>query len=126
MKNIFVIALFSCLLAIEGQAQETKDTTNDTWFVWIDATAQSDGQTSRIVSNEPFKITCCVKSPKYRKLLKRAEKWIQKNVDENYRGESPLGKIQDADLALTMIKEATEQNTPGTKLIRVDYKEKCN
>ena len=109
-----------------SHAQEAKDSTNDIWYVWIDTTTGAEGQTSRIVSKQAFKISCCVKSPKYRRLLKKTEKWIQKNVDKNYEGESPLNKIQDANLAATMIKEASGQNTDGARLILVDYQEKCD
>lgn len=126
MKKVFITALFVCSFLVVSHAQEANDSTNDIWYVWIDTTTGAEGQTSRILSKEAFKISCCVKSPKYRRLLKKTEKWIQKNVDKDYKGESPLNKIQDANLAATMIREATGQNQDGPKLILVDYQEKCN
>ena len=126
MKKVFLITVFICLFAAASYAQEAQENSSDIWYVWIDTTTGTGGQTSRILSNQAFKISCCVKSPKYRRLLKKTEKWIQKNVDKNYNGESPLNKIQDAGLAETMIREASAQNQEGSKLIRVDYQERCN
>lgn len=125
MKKIIITTLFLCLSGIASHAQETKDNTNDIWYVWIDTTTGMKGKTSGILSKQAFEISCCVKSPKYRRILKKTEKWIQKNIDKNYRGESPLNKIQDVNLAATMIKEASEPNAEGAKLILVDYQEKC-
>ncbi|MCG8323563.1 MAG: hypothetical protein MI921_28970 [Cytophagales bacterium] len=126
MKKIIITALFLSLSGIASHAQETTDNTNDIWYAWIDTTTGAEGKTSRILSKQAFEISCCVKSPKYRRLLKKTEKWIQKNVDKNYKGESPLNKIQDANLAAAMIKEASEQNAGGSKLILVEFREKCN
>lgn len=126
MKKVFVTTVFICLFAVASYAQEAQENSSDIWYVWIDTTTGTGEQASRILSNQAFKISCCVKSPKYRRLLKKTEKWIQKNVDKNYNGESPLNKIQDAALAETMIREALAQDQKGSKLIRVDYQEKCN
>lgn len=125
MKKVFITIFFFCLLTVTSYAQEATDNAGDIWYVWIDTRIETEGQTSRILSKEAFKIGCCVKSPKYRRLLRKAEKWIQKNVDKDYTGESPLNKIQDAGLAAAMIKEAGEQKPGEARLILVDYQEKC-
>ena len=125
MKKLLTTALSITIFGSASYAQEAKDNANDIWYVWIDTTTGANGQTSRILSKQAFKIGCCVKSPKYRKLLKKTTKWIRNDVENNYNGDSPLSKIQDADLAATMIKEASEQNGKSSKLIMVDYLEKC-
>ena len=69
------ILLSSVLLIICGfnqfaQAQEA-ESTNETWYVWIDTEVPIDNKMVKIVSNEPMVITCCPKSAKYRKFVKK-------------------------------------------------------
>lgn len=125
MKKLSILLVFACLLPLAASAQDQNAADKDIWFVWIDTETEIDGAPTRIVSKQPFKISCCLKSPKYRKLLKKAEKWIIKNVDKNYQG-GPLNKIQDMELARSMIKQASEGASTGKNLIFVDFTEECN
>ena len=97
MKKLFVIIIIN-FLTVAGHAQEKSETTNDTWYVWLHATATIDGKETIVVSEEVFTTYCCVNSPKFARVLKRSEKWMKKNVDPSYTG-SPLQKVQDPDLA---------------------------
>lgn len=116
------LLVFVCFVGLTttSYAQDVVD--KDTWYVWLDTYAEVDGEKKRLVSEKVTVINCCVKSPKYRKLLKTTVKWIRKNVDENYKGEeSPLGKIQDKSLAEISLKKA--QEAEGVHL--VSYSEVC-
>ena len=75
----------------------------------------------QIVSNEPMVITCCPKSAKYRKFVKKTAKWITQNVATEYNGELSLMKIQDIDLANQTIARLKE--TDGVLII--DYAADC-
>lgn len=116
IKELFTVLILFIVSINTATAQEAAK--DDTWYVWMD-TEVNNSQT-RIVS-EVFVINCCVKSPKYRKLVKKAGKWIRKNVDESYAGTDPLKKIQDEQLAREMmIRTSTRDNV---KL--VDYSGSC-
>ena len=119
------ILLSSVLLIIGGfsqfaQAQEA-ESTNETWCVWIDTEVPIDNKMVKIVSNEPMVITCCPKSSKYRKFVKKTAKWITQNIAVDYNGELSLMKIQDQDLALQTIARLKE--TDGVMVI--DYVAVC-
>ena len=119
------ILLSSVLLIIGGfsqfaQAQEA-ESTNETWYVWIDTEVPIDNKMVKIVSNEPMVITCCPKSSKYRKFVKKTAKWITQNIAVDYNGELSLMKIQDQDLALQTIARLKE--TDGVMVI--DYVAVC-
>ena len=106
------ILLSSVLLIIGGfnqfaQAQEA-ESTNETWYVWIDTEVPIDNKMVKIVSNEPMVITCCPKSSKYRKFVKKTAKWITQNIAADYNGELSLMKIQDQDLAMQTIARLKE------------------
>ena len=75
----------------------------------------------KIVSNVPMMITCCPKSAKYRKFVKKTAKWITENVAADYNGELSLMKIQDKDLANQTI--ANLKETEG--VIIIDYTADC-
>ncbi|TRX61837.1 hypothetical protein FNH22_03415 [Fulvivirga sp. M361] len=106
--------------ATSGRSQSTDTAAeSDTWYVWMDAKVNKGAK--RVVSNM-FVIDCCVKSPKYRKLLRQAEKWIRKNVDESYSGEDPLKKIQDEKLALAMVTRAKSEENAEV----VDFQATCS
>ena len=119
------ILLSGLLLIIGGfnqfaQAQEA-ESTNETWYVWIDTEVPIDNKMVKIVSNEPMVITCCPKSSKYRKFVKKTAKWITQNIAVDYNGELSLMKIQDQDLALQTIARLKE--TDGVMVI--DYVAVC-
>jgi len=114
------LLLIVCGINQFAQAQET-DATNDTWYVWIDTEVPIDDKMVKIVSNEPMIITCCPKSAKYRKFVKKTAKWLTENVSEDYNGQLSLMKIQDQDLALQTIARLKE--TAG--ILVVDYVAAC-
>ncbi len=103
----------------------TPATQVEIWYVWIDANATVNGQQTRIVSKKPFAITCCVKSGKYTRLNKAAEKWIRENYDPEYAGPAVFKNIQDEDLALTIISKASEEAEKGNSVLLVDYTATC-
>jgi len=105
--------------------EKEEDNTTEIWYVWIDVETNINGEATRVVSKSPVKITCCVKSPKYRKYVKKAEKWFQKNIDGDFHGETVINKIQDFTLAMDMIAKASEVETAGLKLMQVDFEEPC-
>lgn len=124
---ILIILLFSLVIPVSAQetADAAEDTTVETWYVWIDAQITKDGESYRLVSQTPFQITCCVKSPKYRKLGKKAQKWVTKNYDQAFSGDNVLSKVQDEMLAKDMIAKII-QDGPADKILVVDYIEACN
>ncbi len=93
------------------------DANKDRWYVWLDTEVSGN---KRIVS-DVFEINCCVKSPKYRRLTKKTEKWIRKNFDPNYVGTDPLQKIPDEGLAEEMNKQAKTSKQVQV----VEFKEIC-
>ncbi len=118
---LFFTALF--ILGAFNQtalAQET-DTKNETWYVWVDTKVPIENKMVQIVSNEPMVITCCPKSGKYRKFVKKTAKWITENVAADYNGELSLMKIQDMDLANQTIARLKE--TEGVLVI--EYAATC-
>jgi hypothetical protein len=92
---------------------------SEIWYVWIDTETLMDGKPKRIVSEELMEITCCVKSPKYRRFSKKAGKWLKD--EHNSVSEDPFKKLQDKELAVKMITEA--KNEPGVMIVR--YNESC-
>jgi hypothetical protein len=121
-KTLFIfnimILLFGFNQLVLAQEASTKD---ETWFVWIDTEVPIENKMVKIVSNEPMVITCCPKSAKYRKFVKKTAKWITENVAADYNGELSLMKIQDKDLANQTI--ANLKETDGVRII--DYAADC-
>ena len=106
-KYAVLFVLIFGFISVSKAQEESKDI----WYIWVDTYAQVDGVEKRIVSKELTKIDCCVKSPKYRKLLKSTVKWIRKDIDENYDGENPpLSKVQDKSLAQAALDKAQKHS----------------
>ena len=123
MKKILLVINSLILLIGFSQmalAQEVS-TKNETWYVWIDTEVPIENKIVKIVSNEPMVITCCPKSAKYRKFVKKTAKWITENVAADYNGELSLMKIQDKDLANQTI--ANLKETEG--VIIINYTADC-
>ena len=95
------------------------------WYIWLDTPAMVNGEQARIVGNKPFKITCCVKSAKYNRLQKAAQKWVKENYDPNFSGSGILKNIEDESLALKVISDAKKNDSPDIQLIMVDYSDSC-
>ncbi len=106
------------ILTAHGQTATEK---NDTWYLWIDTEVPIDGAMVSIVSNKPMVITCCPKSTKYRKYVKKAAKWIKENVASEYNGELSLMKIQDEMLALATINRLKDKEG----VLVIDYSSSC-
>ena len=121
-KTILFISAFVILCGFSqlALAQES-DAKNETWYVWIDTEVPIDNKMVKIVSSQPMVITCCPKSSKYRKFVKKTAKWITENVAAEYNGELSLMKIQDMDLANETIAKLKE--TDGVLII--DYAAAC-
>lgn len=119
MKTTLMI-LATVLMAFSVNTQENPTQKNDTWYVWLHATAIIDGKETIVVSKDVFTTYCCVNSSEFSKLIKRSRKWMQKNVDPNYVG-SPLQKVQDRELAKQTL--AKLKATAGVFI--VDYTETC-
>jgi hypothetical protein len=101
-----------------AQESSSKD---ETWYVWIDTEVPIDGKMTKIVSKEPMVITCCPKSAKYRKFVKKTAKWLTQNIAADYDGELSLMKIQDEEMAKLSISKLKE--TSGIRII--DYTAAC-
>ncbi len=95
------------------------------WYIWLDTTAQIDGKQKRIVSKEPFAITCCVKSGKYNRLQKSAQKWIRTTYDPSFEMSNVLKNILDKELALEVINKAKLASETDDGIIIVDYSDTC-
>ncbi len=93
--------------------------------MWIDTYVEIDGEDYRVVSAEPFVVTCCVRSPKYRKLGRNAQKWIKENVSKTIKSDVVLRNIQDQSLAETIITQAKNKADNGGKVKIVEYSAKC-
>ena len=121
-KRLFLITGILILTGFSQSvlAQETSPA-NDTWYVWIDTEVPIDNKMVKIVSKEPMVITCCPKSAKYRKFVKKTAKWITENIAEDYNGELSMMKIQDQELANQTIARLKE--TDG--VIIVDFTAAC-
>ena len=115
-KTLFLINTLILLFGFSqlALAQEAS-TKNETWYVWIDTEVPIENKMVKIVSNEPMVITCCPKSAKYRKFVKKTAKWITENVATDYNGELSLMKIQDKDLANQTL--ANLKETDGVRII---------
>lgn len=120
MKYLLAV-LFLFLFQISfAYAQE-----EEIWYVWIDTQIKQKDNTIRIVSEEPIRITCCVKSPKYRRFQKQTVKWIKKNYDLAFDLETPLKNIEDKSFAETVIKEAIEKSGDDESIIIIKYSATC-
>lgn len=124
MKNIIAFC-FICFLSGNNLHAQTTAPPANLWYVWIDTEVEINGKISRVISNQPFEITCCVKSPKYRKLLKKTEKWIQQELKTKSNGDNVLKKIQDQSLAREMIKRSITTQDDSKSVIRVEYEATC-
>jgi len=121
-KTLLLIAGFLIFAGFTQSVLAQESTAaNDTWYVWIDTEVPLDDKMVKIVSNEPMVITCCPKSSKYRKFVKKTAKWITENISEAYNGELSLMKIQDQDLANETIAQLKELDG----VIIVDYVAAC-
>ena len=121
-KTLLLISalIVLCSLSQLAWAQESV-AVNETWYVWIDTEVPVENKMVKLVSNEPMVITCCPKSAKYRKFVKKTAKWITENVAADYNGELSLMKIQDKELADKAI--ANLKETEGVWII--DYVAAC-
>ena len=115
-KGVFVIIAIVAL-TIAGKSQ-------DTWYMWIDTYVEINGEKTRIVSEEPFAITCCLQSGKYRRFLKKTTQWVRKNMDNNYENNA-LKNIQDLSFAEDMIAEARKQKDAGEIIKFVKFTATC-
>jgi len=113
---LMIIAMVALNLA--GKSQ-------DTWYLWIDTYADINGENTRIVSEEPFAITCCLKSGKYRRFLKKSAQWIRNNVDKNFNQSNALKNIQDLSFARDMIADAKRNKEAGDKIKFVKFSAIC-
>jgi hypothetical protein len=119
-KLILIVWMVISGFVHSALAQETS-INNETWYVWIDTEVPIDGKMIKIVSNEPMVITCCPKSAKYRKFVKKAAKWIGQNITDDYDGNLSLMKIQDEEMAKLSISKIKEIS--GVRII--DYIAVC-
>lgn len=113
------IALITFLFSFSETQEE------EIWYVWIDTQVNIEDQNVRLVSSEPIRITCCVKSPKFKRFQKQTGKWIRKNYDQDFDGEAPLKNIQDKSLADTVIKEAMEKSDSNKSIRIISYSATC-
>jgi hypothetical protein len=119
MKHLLLIIILGGM-SVASYGQETAEPKNDTWYVWLHATATIDGKETLVVSKDVFTTYCCVNSPKFAKVLKRTEKWMKKNIDPAFTG-STLQKVQDLELANQTL--ARLKATEGVHI--VDFIETC-
>ncbi len=115
----------SVLVIISIVALNLTGKTQDTWYMWIDTYATINGENTRIVSEEPFAITCCLQSGKYRRLLKKADQWVRKNIDKNYSESNTLKNIQKLPFAKDMIAEARRRNEDGEIIKFIKFSATC-
>ena len=119
------LLLISALIVLCGLSQSAwaQDSVakSETWYVWVDTEVPIENKMVKVVSNESMVITCCPKSAKYRKFVKKTAKWITENVAADYNGELSLMKIQDKELADQTI--ANLKETEGVLII--DYVAAC-
>ena len=119
MKYLFTLFLFFQISLAQAQEEEI-------WYVWIDTQISQDGNTVRLVSEEPIRITCCVKSPKFKRFQKQTAKWIKKNYDQDFDTETPLRNIEDKSLAETVISEAIQKSESDKSIVIISYSATCN
>jgi len=119
-KYLTILILSLCVITV-AKAQE-----KEIWYVWVDTQVDIKGAETRVVSDEPFKITCCVRSGKYRKLVKEAKRWIKSNLSEDYRSEITLRNIQDLSFAETIISEAKRKAEAGENIKIIKYSRSCD
>ena len=96
-----------------------------TWYVWLDTAAVVDGKEVRIVGESYFTITCCVKSGKFSRLEKSAEKWVKSNYDPSFEKSDVLKKIEDGDLAREVITQAHQDAENSDTILLVNYSDSC-
>jgi len=116
----YLITLLFLLPVSNVIAQE-----EEIWYVWIDTEIKKEDNVIRMVSEEPIRITCCVKSPKYRRFQKQTAKWIQKNFDSEFHLETPLKNIEDKSFAEKVIKAAIEKSRNDESVIIIKYSATC-
>ena len=68
---------------------------------------------------------CCIKSPEFAKVEKSAANWIRENHDPTFEARTALKKIQDEDLALSVIDWAKRDSASGKAVKIVDYSDRC-
>lgn len=118
MKKYLILSILIFPI-LQTQAQD------ETWYIWIDTSVVINGEEKRMVSEEPFAITCCLKSGKYNRLQKSAVKWIQKNYDSRYEKQVTFRSIQDKSLALEVIQKAHLEAEGGASVLLVSYLDSC-
>ena len=116
--STFIIIAFLLFMGRPALAQKAEVEIN---YLWIDAVVNIDGKETRIVSDEVTKITCCMKSPKYNRVSKKASKWIKENIDGNYSGMSPLRSLLDVELASTIVNEPIAKSEEVDNIRIVSY-----
>ena len=117
--------LFGAFLLFSHGLAIAQEDTEEVWYVWLDAQIDKEGQNVRMVGDAPFKVTCCVKSPAFARLEKKTAAWIRENHDPNYQGRTSLKKIQDMDLAQSVISWAKRDAAAGKGITIVSYAEEC-
>ena len=115
----------SILMIIAMVALNLAGKSQDTWYMWIDTYAEINGINTRIVSEEPFAITCCLQSGKYRRFLKKTSQWIRKNVDNDYNQSNALKNIQDLSFAKDIIADAKRNKEAGDKIKFIKFSAIC-
>ena len=118
IRKVVLVIITIVALNLAGKSQ-------DTWYLWIDTYADINAVNTRIVSEEPFAITCCLQSGKYRRFLKKTAQWIRKNVDKNYNKSNALKNIQDLSFAMDMIADAKRNKEAGDKIKFIKFSAIC-
>lgn len=113
-------------LSLMARAQTDDQPSPDVWYVWIDTEAKIDGTMHRLISDKPIMITCCVKSAKYRRLVKHASKWLRKNYVPDFSGQLALMKLQDRELAEKIVSDIQRGVKPSKYPVKVvTYRARC-
>jgi len=123
LHSAFLVILLNFSFMAKAQTQQTQDI----WYVWIDTDVTIDGTIYRVISDKPILITCCIKSAKYRKLVKKSSKWIKDNISKTYDGKLELMKLQDRQLAEKIVSDIQLGNTPSVHPLKiVKYRFRCH
>ena len=118
MRYVIVFFILFQFTSVKAQEEEI-------WYVWIDTQISRGENVVRLVSEKPIKITCCVKSPKFKRFQKKTAKWIRNNYDENFDLETPLKNIEDKTLADAVISEALEKSKADPSILMISYTASC-
>ncbi|MEQ9426158.1 MAG: hypothetical protein RJQ09_17170 [Cyclobacteriaceae bacterium] len=121
MKKLFSILILA-LIPLFVSAQKSPPEIN---YIWIDTFVNIDGEQTRLVSENVVEISCCMKSPKYSRVSKKATQWVKENYDSNYSGEIAFKSLQDEALAMKVISEAQDKASNGDPVKMVSYEFKC-